>query len=221
MYSQTDIQAQQEARDQMVESQIVARGVENPAVLAAMRKIPRHLFLPGARQADAYLDHPAPIDCNQTISQPYMVAIMTEMLMLQPGMRVLEIGTGSGYQTAVLAEIAGQVVSVERHVLLADTARQRLEALGYDNITMIVGDGTLGYPEGAPYDAILVTAGAPDIPEVLQQQLRVGGRLVAPVGRTDIQQLITIIREDNNTYSNKSGLSCRFVPLIGEHGWRE
>jgi protein-L-isoaspartate(D-aspartate) O-methyltransferase len=221
MYPKRDIQAQQEARDRMVESQIVARGVRDQAVLAAMRRVPRHLFLSAERQADAYLDHPAPIDCSQTISQPYMVAVMTEMLMLKPGAHVLEIGTGSGYQTAVLAEIARRVVSVERHALLADTARQRLEALGYDNITMIVGDGTLGYPEEAPYDAILVTAGAPDIPEVLQQQLATGGRLVAPVGRTDVQQLITITREDDNTFTRQPALSCRFVPLIGEHGWRE
>ena len=186
-----------------------------------MRKVPRHLFLSAERQADAYLDHPAPIDCRQTLSQPYMVAVMTEMLMLKPWAHVLEIGTGSGYQTAVLAAIAGRVVSMERHTLLADTARQRLQALEYDNITVVVGDGTLGYPEEAPYDAILVTAGAPDIPEVLQQQLVPGGRLVAPVGRTDVQQLITVIREDNDTFTRQPGLSCRFVPLIGAHGWRD
>lgn len=221
MFSETDKNAEQAARDRMVEKQLVARGIQDEVVLAVMREIPRHLFLSANRQADAYLDHPAPIDCNQTISQPYMVAIMTAMLVLQPEMRVLEIGTGSGYQTAVLAAIAGEVVSVERHALLADSARQRLEALGYNNITVVVGDGTLGYPEKAPYDAILVTAGAPDIPEVLQQQLAPGGRLVAPVGRTDVQQLVTITREDQETFSSKPGLSCRFVPLIGEYGWRD
>jgi protein-L-isoaspartate(D-aspartate) O-methyltransferase len=221
MFLDMDKSAEQDARDRMVDNQIVARGIHDPAVIAAMRKIPRHLFLSTERQAEAYLDHPAPIDCNQTISQPYMVAVMTEMLALKPEARVLEIGTGSGYQTAVLAEIAGQVISMERHTLLADSARQRLEALGYSNITVIVRDGTLGYPEAAPYDAILITAGAPDIPKVLQQQLSPGGRLVAPVGRTDVQQLITITREDNDTFTRQPGISCRFVPLIGEHGWQE
>ena len=221
MYSAADTKEEQQTRDRMVKKQIVARGVQDRAVIDAMRKVPRHLFLPATRQADAYLDHPAPIDCNQTISQPYMVAVMTEMMALKPAARVLEIGTGSGYQTAVLAEIAAQVVSIERHAPLADSARQRLQALGYDNITVVVGDGTLGYPEAAPYDAILVTAGAPDIPEALQTQLAPGGRLVAPVGRTDVQQIITVTREDNDTFTRQPGLACRFVPLIGEHGWRE
>ena len=221
MFSEKDKSAEQQARDKMIEKQLVVRGIQDQVVLESMRKVPRHLFLPANRQVEAYLDHPAPIDCNQTISQPYIVALMTEMLKLQTGMRVLEIGTGSGYQTAILAEIAGQVVSVERHALLADSARKRLEALGYDNITVVVGDGTLGYAEEAPYDAILVTAGAPDIHEVLQEQLVIGGRLVAPVGRTDIQQLVTIIREDDNKFSNQPGISCRFVPLIGKHGWRD
>lgn len=186
-----------------------------------MRKVPRHLFLAEELRVEAYQDCPLPINCSQTISQPYMVAVMTEMLMLKPGACVLEIGTGSGYQTAILAEIAGQVITLERHVALADNARQRLESLGYKNITVIVGDGTLGFPEAAPYDAILITAGAPDIPEGLQRQLAPGGRLIAPVGRTDVQRLITITREGNESFTSQPGISCRFVPLIGEYGWRE
>lgn len=221
MFSEMDKSMEQDARDKMVDSQIVARGVHDPAVLAAMSKVPRHLFLAEELWVEAYQDCPLPISCSQTISQPYIVAVMTEMLMLNPGACVLEIGTGSGYQTAILAEIAGQVITLERHAPLADNARQRLESLGYNNITVIVGDGTLGFPEAAPYDAILITAGAPDIPEGLQRQLAPGGRLIAPVGRTDVQRLIMITREDNDKFTCQLGISCRFVPLIGEYGWRE
>ena len=221
MYSETEIRAHQETRDRMVEQQILARGIRDQAVIAAMRTVPRHLFLSANIQQEAYLDHPAAIACNQTISQPYIVAIMTEMIMLTRSSRVLEIGTGSGYQTAILAEIAGNVISIERHAPLADSARERLQALGYDTVTVVIGDGTLGYPEDAPYDAILITAGAPEIPAGLQQQLALNGRLVAPVGLRDVQQLVTIVREEDDTFTRHPGISCRFVPLIGEHGWRE
>ncbi len=221
MYSENDMRAHQQARDLMVDKQIVTRGVSDNRVLAAMRSVPRHLFLNADRQDHAYRDHPAPIGCDQTISQPYMVAAMTELLALTPSARVLEIGTGSGYQTAVLAEIAVHVTSVERHAALADAARQRLQALGYDNIDVVVGDGTLGHPDAAPYNAILVTAATPEIPEALQAQLALGGRLVAPVGDTKVQQLITLVREANNETTRHPGIACRFVPLIGEQGWPE
>lgn len=221
MYSETEISAQQQERNQMVDQQIIPRGIHDPAVIAAMRKVPRHLFLPDSIQQEAYLDHPVALGCNQTISQPYMVAIMTEMLMVMPTSRVLEIGTGSGYQTAILAEIAGQVISMERHAPLADTARKRLHALGYNRVMVVTSDGTHGYPDAAPYDAILITAGAPEVPEGLQQQLVPNGILVAPVGARDVQQLATIIRKSDDTFTRNPGISCRFVPLIGEYGWQE
>ncbi|HDP34250.1 MAG TPA: protein-L-isoaspartate(D-aspartate) O-methyltransferase [Candidatus Hydrogenedentes bacterium] len=221
MFTDADLCAHREERNRMVEKQIVARNIRDPKVIAAMRKVPRHLFVAANQQQDAYLDHPVAIACDQTVSQPYMVAVMTEMLALTPTTRVLEIGTGSGYQTAILAEIAAQVYSVERHAPLADSAQQRLEALGYDNITVIIGDGTLGHPEAAPYNAVLITAGAPEIPDALQQQLASGGRLVAPVGGPDVQRLVTIVRKEDGAFHRCPGISCRFVPLIGEQGWEQ
>jgi len=208
------------ARARMVDNQIATRGVIDPNVLAAMRHVPRHAFIPTRLRTQAYEDHPVQIGHGQTISQPYMVAIMTQSLDLTPEDRVLEIGTGSGYQTAILAELAKEVISIERNESLAETARDRLEGLGCDNVTVLAGDGTLGYPEGAPYDAILVTAAGPDVPSSLKAQLAVGGRLVCPAGPRDCQQLITITRTDTGLKEDR-GISCVFVPLIGDEGWPE
>lgn len=207
-----------EARLRMVETQLLRRGVLDSRVLAAMGTTPRHLFVPDPWKAEAYEDHPIGIDCGQTISQPYMVAVMTEMLCLSTGAAVLEIGTGSGYQTAILAQLSSRVVSVERSQALADKAAGLLAALGYDNARVIVGDGTLGVPEEGPYDAILVTAGAPDIPEALKDQLAEGGRLVLPVGSMQFQNLVTITRHSGQ-WTREWGISCRFVPLVGRQGW--
>jgi len=208
----------QAERNRMVDAQIVARGVCHPGVLAALRKVPRHLFIPCDCQAQAYEDHPVRIACGQTVSQPYMVAIMTELLELAPTDRVLEIGTGSGYQTAILAQLAAEVVSIERHAPLADIARQRLMELEYSNVTILCGDGSLGYYERAPYNAILVTAGSPAIPAPLKEQLGENGRLLCPAGGRDFQRLIKVIRKAN-TYIESESISCIFVPLIGEEGW--
>ena len=192
----------------------------DPNVLAVMRHVPRHAFIPTQLRTQAYDDHPVQIGHGQTISQPYMVAIMTQNLELAPEDRVLEVGTGSGYQTVILAALAKEVVSIERNEALAETARERLEGLGCDNVTVLAGDGTLGYPEGAPYDAILVTAAGPDVPSSLKAQLAVGGRLVCPSGPRDCQQLITITRTDTGLKEDR-GISCVFVPLIGDEGWPE
>jgi len=207
-----------EARRRMVETQISRRGVRDSRVLAALETTPRHLFVADAWKAEAYEDHPIGIDCGQTISQPYMVAVMTEMLCLHPQAVVLEIGTGSGYQTAILAQLSRRVVSVERHAILADKAQRLLAELGYDNVRVIVGDGTLGFPEEGPYDGILVTAGTPDTPQALQDQLAEGGRLVAPVGNTHLQNLVTITCHAGQ-FTREWGMACRFVPLVGRQGW--
>jgi len=204
----------------MVDTQIAGRGVTDRQVLAAMRRVPRHEFIPGASRSHAYEDHPVQIGHGQTISQPYMVAIMTQHLGLAPLDRVLEIGTGSGYQAAILAELAREVVSIERNPSLAEAARERLQELGYDNVTVRAGDGTLGCPEGAPYDAILVTAGGPAVPSSLRGQLAIGGRLVCPAGPRDCQRLIIITRTDTGL-EEQEGISCVFVPLVGDEGWPE
>jgi protein-L-isoaspartate(D-aspartate) O-methyltransferase len=207
-------------RCDMVEHQIQSRGVEDRLVLDAMRKVPRHLFVPRERADSAYADRPLPIGCGQTISQPYMVAVMTEALGLKGPEKVLEIGTGSGYQAAILAEIADHVVSLERQPELADTAAQVLKALGYVNVEIVVGDGSKGYAAGAPYDGIVVTAGAPEIPAVLIEQLADGGRLVIPVGSSFQQTLMRVTRRgDDHEIERMEG--CVFVPLIGEYGWKE
>lgn len=208
-----------ELRARMVANQIASRGVWSPRVLEAMRQVPRHRFVPIEYEAYAHDDHPLQIGCGQTISQPYMVAVMTEMLALRPEDRVLEIGTGSGYQAAVLATLAGNVVSIERHADLADKAAIRLRELGYTNVEVHCGDGTLGYPAGAPYDAIVVTAASPAVPTALKQQLALGGRLVCPTGPRDLQQLVKLVREPDG-FAQDSGVSCIFVPLIGEQGWQ-
>ena len=204
----------------MVEHQITARGVKSDLVLEAMKKVPRHLFVPPEAVDEAYSDRPLPIGCGQTISQPYMVAVMTEALRLVGNENVLEVGTGSGYQAAVLAEIAAHVVSTERVPELAEQARRTLRELGYANIDVIVSDGSKGYPSKAPYDGIIVTAGAPDIPPVLVDQLADGGRLVIPVGNSFQQTLTRLTRLGGEDRIERLE-GCVFVPLIGEYGWGE
>jgi protein-L-isoaspartate(D-aspartate) O-methyltransferase len=203
-----------EARERMVKDQIEARDVRDPRTLAAMRKVPRHLFVPEESRRLAYEDHPLPIGHGQTISQPYIVAFMTEALGLGGGETVLEVGTGSGYQAAVLAEIAAKVYSIEIVEPLAREAAERLARLGHRNVEVRAGDGYLGWPEAAPFDGIMVTAAAPQIPEPLKQQLKDGGRLVIPVG-DDYQELIVVTRRGNR-YEERSVLPVRFVPMTGE-----
>ena len=196
----------------MTETQIRARGVRDPAVLAAMAKVPRHLFVPEGLRRQAYADEPLPIGEGQTISQPYIVAYMTEALALRGGEEVLEVGTGSGYQTAVLAEIAGTVFTVEIVEKLALRARAALDALGYSNVRYRVGDGSAGWAEEAPFDAIMVTAAAARMPEMLEDQLAVGGRMIVPVG-TDSQELV-LVRRGKTGIKRDSLLAVRFVPLV-------
>ncbi len=205
-------------RLEMVEHQIQARGVKDPLVLAAMRKVPRHLFVPKEYEESAYDDRPLPIGHGQTISQPYMVASMTEALELEGGEKVLEVGAGSGYQAAILAEIADSVISIERVADLASKAASILENLGYSNVKVVVGDGTKGYEPDAPYDAIIVTAGAPEVPPPLVEQLNDGGRLVIPVGNSFQQTLKKVTKRGNKTKVEDLE-PCVFVPLIGEYGW--
>ena len=207
-------------RGQMVDRQIRARGVNSKPVLAAMRRIPREKFIPEDLHPMAYHDSPLPIGACQTISQPYIVALMIDSLELQGGEKVLEIGTGSGYAAAVLAEIAGEVYTIERVDELATNAAALLADCGYTNVTVVRGDGTLGLPEQAPFDAIVVTAGAPDIPESLQRQLKIGGRLVIPVGRhRDLQELLRVTRISEAQFECEDLTAVRFVPLVGEEGW--
>jgi protein-L-isoaspartate(D-aspartate) O-methyltransferase len=206
-------------RVEMVERQIAARGVRDPQVLEAMREVPRHLFVPEGLRSSAYEDRALPIADAQTISQPYIVAIMTELLATGPEHRVLEIGTGSGYQTAILARLAGRVFSIERHPGLASAARSLLTTLGVTNVEVQVGDGTEGWPAGAPFDRILVTAGAPSIPNALREQLADGGRLVIPVGPSGFQHLMMVDRAGTG-YAERQHDACVFVPLIGRHGWQ-
>jgi protein-L-isoaspartate(D-aspartate) O-methyltransferase len=205
-------------RRRMVESQIKARGVRDPRVLAAMREVPRHLFIPPPFDRSAYDDAPLPIGNGQTISQPYIVALMTELLHPEPDHRVLEIGAGSGYQAAVLSVLVRQVTTIERIAAVADLARRNLAALHDDNVTVIVGDGTKGYQQNSPYDGIIITAATPDIPTPLIGQLADGGRIVAPVGGRDIQELVVLEKQQGRIATEHHG-GVRFVPLIGEHGW--
>ena len=204
----------------MVDEQIVSRGVRDPRVLAAMRKVPRHEFMPEALRTQAYGDHAMPIGEGQTISQPYIVALMTELLELTSTDRVLEIGTGSGYQAAVLAELCEKVFTIERVKTLADKARSILDRLGCRNVAMKVYDGTYGWKEMAPFDAIIVTAAAPDVPSALIEQLSEGGRLVIPVGERFTQVLKKVIKSPSGLVTQTS-IHCMFVPLIGAHGWKE
>jgi len=203
----------------MVESQLRRRGVHDELVLAAMNKVPRHEFVSPQSWPEAYADHPVPIGEQQTTSQPYIIAAMLEAAELKPGDRVLEIGAGSGYQTALLAELAARVFAVERYPTLAANARSHLERLGYKNATVTTGDGSLGLPESAPFHAIVVAAAAPRIPPALLEQLAPGGRLVIPVGNSE-QQALQLARKDANGAVTVTTLEgCRFVPLIGQQGF--
>jgi protein-L-isoaspartate(D-aspartate) O-methyltransferase len=203
-------------RQIMVDSQLRARGISDSRVLHAMLRVPRHQFVPEALRARAYEDHPLPIGDGQTISQPYVVALMLESLQLAPTDKVLEVGTGSGYVTALLAELAAKVFSIERHPALADGARDVLAGLGYANVQVFTGDGTLGLPAAAPFDAILVSAAAPAVPSALLTQLREGGRMIIPVGYSDDQQL-QFIRMINGEPVIQRREPVRFVPLIPDH----
>ena len=209
-------------RKQMIDYQLAARGLHDEAVLKAVSAVPREEFVPTELVEFAYSDSPLPIAARQTISQPYIVALMTAALELQPEDRVLEVGTGSGYAAAVLAEIAKAVFTVERHKILADTARRRLEQLGYENTHVLHGDGTLGWPEYAPFDAIVVAAGGPEVPDKLKQQLAIGGRLVIPVGSSlRTQKLLRVLRIGEHEFEEEDLGSVRFVPLIGAAGWED
>ena len=205
----------------MVKTQIANRGVRDAAVLAAMNNVPRHWFVPEAHRDQAYADRALPIGAGQTISQPYIVAKMTELLRLTPGDRVLEIGTGSGYQAAVLAQMGAEVISIEMHADLAASAETTLARL-YERgqIRIIIGDGTRGCPDFGPYDRIIVTAGGPHLPQALQDQLADTGCCVAPIGSRDTQQLI-VIERNGDEWCRSGDIGCRFVPLIGKDGWPE
>ncbi len=209
------------ARKRMVEEQVIARGVKDKRVLDAMLKVPRHKFVEEALEGKAYQDAPLPIGEKQTISQPYMVALMSEALGLKGSETVLEVGTGSGYQAAILALLSSRVFSLERIPALARRARKVLDECGYSKVNIRLADGTLGWPEMAPFDAILVTAGAPEVPQGYLDQLALAGRLVIPVGDQHSQVLMRITRTGEQEYHEEQLLGCRFVPLIGSHGWHE
>ncbi len=206
-------------RQEMVEKQIEARGITDVRVLDAMRRVPRHLFVSEALMDQAYSDFPLPIGEQQTISQPYIVAEMTQALQLSPDDRVLEIGTGSGYQAAILSKIVYRVYSIERIHSLYVRTRKLFDKLGYHNIVTRYSDGTTGWKEQGPFDAIIVTAGSPEIPAVLVNQLSIGGRMVIPVGSQHSQDLIKLVRDQSGIHQTNLG-GCRFVKLVGEHGWR-
>jgi len=209
-----------ESKARMVSDHLLARGIYDKAVIQAMREVPREKFLPPGMEPFAYDDGPLPIDAGQTISQPYIVAYMIEALELQGEERVLEIGTGSGYAAAVLSRCTAEVFTVERIVSLAEGARTRLQELGYHNVTVHQGDGTLGWREHAPYHAIVVTAGAPELPGALLSQLAPQGRLVIPIGSTqNLQTLIRVRRVGEGDFRREELCPVRFVPLIGEQGW--
>jgi len=208
----------QKLRDQMVANQLIPRGIKDPRVLDAMSRVPRHIFAGGHNLAGAYDDMALSIGEGQTISQPYMVAIMTELLELKGTEKVLEIGTGSGYQGAVLAELAKEVYTIERIVLLADRATAEYRTLGCDNVHVRTGDGTLGWPEEAPFDRIIITAASPKIPEPLMEQLAINGILVIPVGTRYSQQLLKITKTGQGL-KEEYHTPCVFVPLIGKYGW--
>ena len=205
------------ARERMVATQIAARGVGDEQVLAAMRRVPRHLFVPAEVRGSAYSDYPLPIGHGQTISQPYIVAMMTSLLQIQPDDRLLEIGSGSGYQAAVLGILAREVISIERIPEVAQLAKKNLADAGITNVTVVIGDGTLGFPGGAPYNGVLITAATPSIPSPLVEQLAEGGRIVAPVGSRDLQELVRLTRKGHDLTRESFG-GVVFVPLLGEHG---
>jgi protein-L-isoaspartate(D-aspartate) O-methyltransferase len=205
-------------RNEMVETQLVPRGITDEAVLEAMREVPRHLFVAPGMESRAYGDHALPIGEGQTISQPYMVALMTQVLELTGSERVLEIGTGSGYQTAILSRLAEQVFSIERVESLTTRARAVLEKLGASNVAIRIGDGTIGWTEFEPYDRIIVTAGAPEVPPSLEEQLGDPGIMAVPVGSQGLQQLRVIVKSQGEVSVRDAG-GCVFVPLVGKEGW--
>jgi len=205
-------------REFMVRNQLIPRGIRDERVLRAMKKVPRHLFVPEPVRYQAYDDSALSIGEGQTISQPYMVAVMTELLELQGGEKVLEVGTGSGYQAAVLAELVKEVYTIERIELLAQRVEEQFQSLGYAHLHVKKGDGTLGWPEQAPFDRILITAGTPGIPEPLREQLADEGILIAPVGDRFSQQLLRL-KKSKGLFSEEYHTPCVFVPLIGRHGW--
>jgi protein-L-isoaspartate(D-aspartate) O-methyltransferase len=208
------------ARERMVKNQLIPRGIADENVLRAMGKIQRHLFVEEALVGEAYNDHPLPIGHKQTISQPYIVALMTEALELTGKEKVLEIGTGSGYQTAILAELSDRVYTIERIEPLIERSKNLLQSLGYRNIFFKAYDGTLGWEDFAPFDAIMVAAGAPKVPDPLRKQLADGGRMIIPIGNKYSQDLIKVTRTKDR-FAEKNLGGCRFVDLIGEHGWKD
>jgi protein-L-isoaspartate(D-aspartate) O-methyltransferase len=216
-----DDQGIEQVRARMIADQLERRGLHDAKVLEAMAAVPRELFVPNVPASVAYDDRALPIDAGQTISQPYMVARMTELLGIEPGDRILEIGTGSGYQAAILAALGARVTSIERHPDLADAARDRLAALGIEGVDIRVGDGSQGAPDGAPWDGIVVTAAAPSIPDALREQLAVGARLAIPVGPRERQELIVVERRSEADWDEVSDGPVVFVPLVGEGGFRE
>ncbi|WP_243309980.1 protein-L-isoaspartate(D-aspartate) O-methyltransferase [Fundidesulfovibrio agrisoli] len=207
------------SRERMVREQIRDRGIHTPRILSVMSKVPRHLFVEEALTPSAYGDHPLPIGQGQTISQPYVVALMTEALDVRPGMKVLEIGTGSGYQTAILAELDALVYSVERVPELYELARNRLESMGYGRVRLKLDDGTMGWPEEAPFDRILVTAGGPSIPQPYLDQLADPGMLIMPVGPERRSQTLVVLRKEGGRIGRKNLGQVMFVDLVGRHGW--
>ena len=210
------------ARDKMVERQIAARGIKGRSLLEAMRSVPREAFVPEHLAELAYEDSPLPIEAAQTISQPYIVALMIEAAGIEPGDKVLEIGAGSGYAAAVMGKVAGEVLAIERHRELAKLAGERMARLGYTNVDILEGDGTEGLPEEAPFDAIIAAASGSHVPEALIEQLAIGGRLVMPVGEPHaVQSLVKVTRVAEDEYEEEDLGAVRFVPLIGTHGWRE
>jgi protein-L-isoaspartate(D-aspartate) O-methyltransferase len=217
----TIMNAHSSKRQYMVDTQIIPRGIKNLRVIEAMRKVPRHLFLDEALWPQAYEDHPLPIGEKQTISQPYIVAFMTEALGLTGKEKVLEIGSGSGYQTAILAELAEQVYTIERIPAIAKRARKLFDQLQYRNIIITIVDGTSGWKEHSPYDGIIVTAASPSTPRPLLEQLATGGRLVIPIGDEFNQELMVYEKEDGNEFKEENYGGCRFVKLVGEHGWKK
>lgn len=212
----------EQKREQMVKDQIESRGIRNQRLLAALKKVPRHTFVGPEYEELAYEDGPLPTEEGQTISQPYIVALMLELARLKPTDKVLEIGTGSGFSTCILAEIVNEVFTIEAISPLAEKAAKRFKHLGYKNIHAKTGDGSLGWSEHSPFDAIIVTAGAPEAPEPLKNQLRIGGRMVIPIGDQRTQQtLIVVERVNQETYKQTSEGSVLFVPLVGKQGWRQ
>ena len=208
-------------RKMMVEEQLIPRGIADKRVLDAFRKVPRHKFVPEELWQNAYNDYPLPIGEGQTISQPYMVALMTQVLNLTGEEKILEVGTGSGYQAGILAELVQGVYSIERFQKLADVASDVFKRLGYKNIKIRVGDGTLGWEEQAPYDGIIVTAGAPGIPESLLKQLKEAGRMIIPIGSDGFGQILTLVEKIGKTIRTSEICGCMFVPLIGKEGWNK